>query len=401
MILQQTDESVCSDTIMAKSVKALITPEVLKWVRERRIRLEVDYAAKKLKIDPERLKAWENGTEQPTFAQLKNIAKLYKTHISIFYLPDPPTDFQPLTNYRVLPKRIATDAEQIYRLNANIVEAFERREILIELYELLEETPPEITLDADRGEDPKRVAKEIRQFLKFNKNQLQRINDPYAALKVWKQTIEAKDILVCQTSVNTHLSVELETVRGFCIAQRPFPVIVVNPKDSPYGRIFTLIHELVHIALGKSVIQNTNFEEGNAPNLDTIEVFCNQVAAEILVPENELLEIVILDTLEEDLLEIAKHFHVSPEVIMRRLLILGKVSRRNYQTYRSRQLAKHKNASARRGGAAPYHNRLLNTSGEYFARTAFTAYYEQKITRAELASVLSNCDTKHLREPHT
>ena len=44
---------------MAKSVKALITPEVLKWARERRIRLERDYAAKKLKIDTERLKALE------------------------------------------------------------------------------------------------------------------------------------------------------------------------------------------------------------------------------------------------------------------------------------------------------------------------------------------------------
>ena len=381
---------------MAKSVKALITPEVLKWARERRIRLELDYAAKKLKIDSERLEAWENGTEQPTFAQLKNIAKLYKTHISIFYLPKPPTDFQPLTDYRVLPERIATDEEQNYRLNVNIIEAFERRETLIELYELLEESPPEIMLDVNRHEDLGRAVQKITEFLEFNRTNLHRANDPYAALKFWKQTVEAKGILVCHTSVNTHLSVELETVRGFCVAQRPFPVIVVNPKDSPYGRIFTLIHELVHIALGESAIQNTDFEEITSPNLDPIEVFCNQVAAEVLVPENELLRMVNLETLEEDLLGISKHFHVSSEVIMRRLLTLGSVPRRNYQMYRNRQLAKYRNTPARTGGAAPYHNRLLNTSGEYFARTAFTAYYEQKITRAELASVLSNCDTKHL-----
>ncbi len=81
---------------------------------------------------------------------------------------------------------------------------------------------------------------------------------------------------------------------------------------------------------------------------------------------------------------------------MRRLLTLKKISQRNYQMYRNQQLAKYRNIPARTGGVAPYHNRLLNTAGEYFARTAFTAYYEQKITRAELASVLSNCDTKHL-----
>ena len=381
---------------MPKSVKALITPEVLKWARERRIKLEIDYAAKKLKADPERLEAWENGTEQPTFAQLKKIAKLYKTHISIFYLPEPPTDFQPLTDYRVLPEQIAIDEEQIYRLNANIVEVYERREMLIELYELLEQPTPEIMLNVEGSTDQKRAAEKITEFLAFNRAQLQQANDPYAALKFWKQTVEAKGVLVCQTSVNTHLSVELETVRGFCIAQKPFPVIVVNPKDSPYGRIFTLIHELVHIALGESVIQNTDFEEENTPNLDPIEVFCNQVAADVLVPENELLETVNLEMLEEDLPRISKFFHVSPEVIMRRLLTLRKISRRNYYMYRNRQLAMYRNAPARTGGAAPYHNRLLNTSGEYFARTAFTAYYEQKITRAELASVLSNCDTKHL-----
>ena len=383
---------------MAKSVKALITPEVLKWAREKRIKLEVNYAAKKLKIDMEHLEAWENGTEQPTFAQLKKIAKLYRTHISIFYLPEPPTDFQPLTDYRVLPEQIAIDEEQVYRLNANIVEAYERREMLIELYELLEQPTPEITLNVEGGTDQKRAAEKITEFLAFNRAQLQQANDPYAALKFWKQTVEAKGVLVCQTSVNTHLSVELETVRGFCIAQKPFPVIVVNPKDSPYGRIFTLIHELVHIALGESVIQNTDFEEENTPNLDPIEVFCNQVAAEVLVPENELLETVNLEILEEDLPRISKFFHVSPEVIMRRLLTLRKISRRNYYMYRNRQLAMYRNAPARTGGAVPYHNRLLNTSGEYFARTAFTAYYEQKITRAELASVFSNCETKHLSE---
>lgn len=381
---------------MAKSVKALITPEVLKWARERRIRLEIDYAAKRLKIKSEDLEAWENGTEQPTFAQLKKIAKLYKTHISIFYLSEPPTDFQPLTDYRVLPEQLVTDEEQVYRLNANIIEAFERRETLIELYELLEAPPPEVTLNVNKYENPGQASRKITEFLEFNRVQLQRANDQYAALKFWKQIIEAKGILVCQTSVNTHLSVELKTVRGFCIAQRPFPIIVVNPKDSPYGRIFTLIHELVHIALGESIIQNTGFEEVNTLNLDPIEVFCNQVAADFLVPESELLEIVNLETLQEDLPGISKFFHVSPEVIMRRLLTLEKISRRNYQMYRNRQLAKYRDAPRQTGGAAPYHNRLLNTSGEHFARTAFTAYYEQKITRAELASVLSNSDTKHL-----
>lgn len=381
---------------MAKSVKALITPEVLKWVREKRIRLEIDFVAKKLNIDRERLEAWESGTDQPTFAQLKRIAKLYKTHISIFYLPKPPADFKPLTDYRVLPGTSTRDAEETYRLNANIVEVIDRRQTIIGLYEMLEEVPPKVSLKININEESGHAAEKIRRFLDFNTKKLPRTKDRYKVLKFWKRTVEAKGILVCQTSVNTHLSVELQTARGFCIAQRPFPIIVVNPKDSPYGRIFTIIHELVHIALGESIIQNMNFEEVSFPNFDPIEVFCNQVAAEVLVPQNELLKMVKLKVSNKILSEACEYFRVSPEVIMRRLLTFNKISQREYQTFRKDQQKKYKDNIQEPKGFPHYHTRLLNASGEFFARTAFRTYYEDKITLSKLAAVFSYCDTKHL-----
>ena len=152
------------------------------------------------------------------------------------------------------------------------------------------------------------------------------------------------------------------------------------------------MHELVHIALGKSVIQNMELREDRPPD-NPIEVFCNEVAAEVLVPADALSAIVKPQT---DLTRISKHFRVSPEVIMRRLLTLGYISQQKYQAYRNNLLEKYQDSPAPTGGGAPYHNRLLNASGEHFARTAFTAYYEQKITRADLAAAFSKCDTKHL-----
>ena len=130
---------------MAKSVKALINPEVLKWVREKRIDVTYKFAAEKLGVKPDQLMAWENDADYPTFAQLKKIARFYKTHISIFYLPEPPTDFQPLADFRVLPKSPKADEEQTYRLNANIIEAYERRERLIKIYDLLDKEPTYVT----------------------------------------------------------------------------------------------------------------------------------------------------------------------------------------------------------------------------------------------------------------
>ncbi len=389
---------------MAKTVKALITPEVLKSVREKRLKLEIELAAEKSNVKPEQLSAWEAGIDTPSFAQLKRIANAYKTHVSIFYLPTPPDSFEPLADHRRLPEPITSDEvkvkrEQAYRLNVNVVEAHERRETLIEYYGLLEESPPEVTLELNETDSPEQAAREIREFLQFNTGLLKQYSDDRATLKFWRHLVEERGVLVCQTSVNTHLSIELSTVRGFCIAQKPFPVIVVNPKDNPYGRIFTIVHELVHLGLGKSVMQNTGI--GTYPDLNPTEVFCNQVAAHVLVPTHELLERVDRGALEENLLEhverISQHFRVNPEVILRRLLTIGYISRKVYRAYRDSQFKKYKESAPTPGPIPiPYHTRLLNSAGEHFARTAFTAYHEQKITLADLAASFSYCDPKHL-----
>ena len=384
---------------MAKSVKALITPEVLRWARERRIRLELDDAAKRLKVKPTQLADWEAGADLPTFTQLKRIANTYKTHVSVFYLPEPPTGFKLLADHRRLPKSATTDEEQAhkdqaYRLNANIIEAYERRETLIELYELLEEFPSEVTLELAESDDRENAAQEIRDFLQLDTRQLQRCNDDRSALRFWRERLEAKGILVCQTSVNSHLSIALETVRGFCIAQKPFPMIVLNPKDSPYGRVFTIVHELVHIGLGKSVIQNSGLSQFLGRETPT-EAFCNEVAGGVLIPKGDLADVVNLQSLEADLPKLSKHFHVSRSAIMARLRSLSIISQPTYEAYIKREKEKYRDRKST-GGPIPYHTRLLNTAGVHFARTAFTAYHEQKITLADLAASFSYCDLKHL-----
>ena len=64
--------------------------------------------------------------------------------------------------------------------------------------------------------------RKLDNFLISIQKKLPRTKDHYKILKFWKRTVEAKGILVCQTSVNTHLSVELKTFRGFSIGQRTF-----------------------------------------------------------------------------------------------------------------------------------------------------------------------------------
>ena len=377
---------------MAKSVQALITPEVLKWAREEYIRLELPEAANLIKVSQEKLEKWESGDEQPTIRQLKDIAKKYNLHITIFYLSEPPKGFPMLVDHRVLGGSKSIDDQQSYRLKVNIIEAFQRRELLLYLYELLDRSPQKVTLKIDSKDTHNIAAHKIKQFLEYDPEELPRTKNHNKTYKFWKKLVESKGILVCQTI--SRLPMDLETVRGFCIAQNPFPVIVINSKDSILGKIFTIFHELVHIGLGHSAIQNTNLGEVNKPDLKEIEVFCNYVAGEVLVPKEELLRIINMETLEEDLPEIRKHFQVSSEVIMRRLLIHDKISNTRYQKFRKEQQENYN--QEKNNFIVPPHTRLLNISGELFARTAFSAYYEEQITMSELSSFFSNCDTKHL-----
>ena len=123
--------------------------------------------------------------------------------------------------------------------------------------------------------------------------------------------------------------------------------------------------------MGKSVIQNMNFEEVSFSNFDPIEVFCNQVAAEVLVPQNELLKMVKLKVSNKILSEACAYFRVSPEVIMRRLLTLNKISQQEYQTFRKDQQEKYKDNIQEPKGFPHYHTRLLNAYGEFFATYRF------------------------------
>ena len=74
---------------MAKSIPALVTPEVLVWARELDA-ISVDEIASKMKIPPQKIEEWEDGTSYPTLTQAKELARQYRAPFVYFYLPDTP-----------------------------------------------------------------------------------------------------------------------------------------------------------------------------------------------------------------------------------------------------------------------------------------------------------------------
>ena len=51
-------------------------------------------------------RGWETGAEQPTYPQLKKLAKLYKRPVAIFFFPEPPEEKSIKEDFRALPSFI-------------------------------------------------------------------------------------------------------------------------------------------------------------------------------------------------------------------------------------------------------------------------------------------------------
>jgi len=377
---------------MARSVKALINPELLEWARKT-THMSVAEAAKKAKITEEKLIAWEAGKQAPTVAKLRALAKAYKRPLSVFYLPEKPLDFAPLKDFRRLPGEVAGFLTP--RLATEIRMAHERRDLALEIYEDIGEEPPHFELRAGLDSNVDQIGEAIRRALGVTYEEQREWVDPRIAYNRWREKIEGLGVLVFQLS-----RIPVKEVRGFAIANDGVvPVIAVNAKDSYSGRCFSLLHELAHLMLGESSISDYDESAGEAPRFpeaDRIEVFCNAVAAATLIPRKQFLAEPVVaghavgPWADVDLEGLARIYGVSPHAVLRRLLTLGKTTRAFYQAKlkvyeeQAAQLASKK----AKGGPAP-HVTALSNLGSGYARLVLEGYYHRRLTLSDVSDHLN------------
>ena len=88
---------------------------------------------------------------------------------------------------------------------------------------------------------------------------------------------------------NTHRRLDVHEFRGFALTDCYALLIFVNGADAKSAQMFTLAHELAHVWLGADGAGVSGFE-GIFPADGRIERFCDQAAAEFLVPARRLKE---------------------------------------------------------------------------------------------------------------
>jgi Zn-dependent peptidase ImmA (M78 family) len=293
------------------TVRAPVKPTMLTWARERS-RLPSDVLVRRFPALP----SWEDGSRQPTLKQLERFASATHTPIGYLFLPSPPVEPLPVPDFRTI-----GDAE-IGHASPNLLDTIyqcqQRQEWYRDYARLNREDRVSFVGTLTVGSDVVAAAAHMRQTLQFGSNE--RGSNWSEAFRILAEEADHHGVLVMVNGVvgsNTHRKLDPTEFRGFALADDLAPVVFINGADTKAAQIFTLAHELVHIWLGESALSDADMARtsGNAT-----ERWCNQVAAEFLVPADELgADALDRDDVTGSLERLARRFKVSTLVALRRL----------------------------------------------------------------------------------
>jgi Zn-dependent peptidase ImmA (M78 family) len=371
-----------------------VEPTVLRWARES-IGLTEVAASRRLDLPDDRVTAWESGAVQPSIAQLKKAAALYKRSLAVFFLPQPPTTFDTLRDFRR--QQDTTAGNSSPGLHTDYRRALEQREYLLELAEIDDVAPPTAWRVAPlptENEDLARAAR--RQLLAHTPVALPRSGGSiYDHLNMWIAALETADVLVMATAGGR---VDTAEMRGFSLYFDVIPVIVVNGADAPRGRLFTLMHECAHLLLHTGGLCDTVTDtRATTPNRQ-LEARCNAIAASILMPDDAVLAQPGVIAREhartswdyDSLVTATAPFGTSAEAFLRRLLTLGRVDQAFHSRRRSEFLGQYEEEEvrARSTSGGDWYRNAVRDRGKGYVRLIADAHRRRAIDSTTAARFL-------------
>jgi len=334
---------------MPASEQALVNAALLGWARER-AGLSIAALAAKMKAREENLEKWETGEERPTFAQAQKLAAITSVPFGCLFLEKRPQEDFPLPDLRTVGG--ARLREPSAELRDVVRDVLLKQEWYIEhLKETGAALKHEYVGKFTTSAPVRSVVADMKRALKTP----DKPNDLFPALVT---AAEKAGILVMRSGIvgtNTHRPLQVEDFRGFAIADAFAPVVFINSADAPSARLFTLVHELAHIWIGSSGVS----EVGVATHRRE-EIFCNEVAAEFLVPAADFLQAWAHEAEWRSNLHLSARFHVSPLVIARRALTLALIDQEEFRLYYKEAIGKAKSKNS--GGGDFYLNAAVRNS---------------------------------------
>lgn len=298
-------------------IRVEIKPELLSWARER-AGYDIDALAQRFP----KLAAWEQGTAQPTLKQIEKFASATHTPVGFLFLQAPPVETIPIPDFRtVRNKRLSRPSPDLL----DMIYVCQQRQ---EWYRDFARSERESTLafvgSASLNSSVETTAAGMREALGFDLDERRQIPTWTDALRRFIAQADALGIMVMCSGVvlnNNNRRLDPDEFRGFALADDLAPLVFINGADTKAAQMFTLAHEIAHIWLGQSAVSDS---QALRLSEHEVERWCNQVAAEVLVP----LAIIRREYREDaqlrvELDRLARRFKVSTLVILRRIHDVG------------------------------------------------------------------------------
>lgn len=347
-----------------------------------------------------RLERWEEGPDTPTFRQLEELAKAYRRPVLTFFLSQPPRKEKELADFRIMANRADDIMLHQPEFSALVrqTQATQKsvRQILIETGR----APLRYVASVKLATEHHIVANEIALALGLDRSRppvRSRVRDPFSFLRRKAEEIGVFTLLQGNLG-SVHTNMGSEVFRGFTLSDDIAPFIVINPNDTKTANLFTLAHELCHVWLGDAAVSNWISLDPSQPTPDSEEeVFCDNVAAEFLVPRRELLKQWTLYTIGYDtqtvIARIARNFAVSPIVVARRLHTFQLMSRDEYwgwyNDYQDQWIALQEERKASERNPPGYATRTKSKLGRALITTVIEASRQGTISELEASHILN------------
>jgi Zn-dependent peptidase ImmA (M78 family)/transcriptional regulator with XRE-family HTH domain len=356
----------------------------LKTAREN-MGLDTESASQKISRSNKNIVAeWEDGKSLPSWSQIDKLAKLYNIPELLFFSDELIQKNKSIPDYRVgTTKR---NDEQVKKL-INLVISRQRW-----LERLLKSEGYEKNRLQGSGNNiytPKELANLISKELDIDISDIKKLSRRKDALSYFIEKAESKGVFVGKT-ISYH-RLEVDDLRGLFISNDYCPFIIINRRDALSAQIFSFAHELAHLFRKSDAISNSLEFRSNTQNINKEEIFCNKVAAELLLPEQDFINSFYNKT---EIDSISNTYKVSQLFVFYRLKELGKIhgeiqDELEYQIQRETEESlriKTEKDKTKKGG--DYTNSMKDSNGSLFNRTVYASYLENKIGYVEASKLL-------------
>lgn len=263
-----------------QSPRIKVSDRVLKW------------AIKNGECDSDTIKkkySWVESGKSPTLIQLKNFSNSTKIPFSYLLLSDPPEEnielvkFRTCNNANYIPSRSLIDTINIMESRQEWMNDYRKYNGQDSKIDFINS----IDLSTLNGNEVPQVAHDIRKMLKLDDFSHGTDDDFF---KYIRKNISNSGVLVMQNGVvanQTRRHLDVNEFRAFTLIDDISPLIFINNQDSIRAKIFSLVHEFIHLLCGINELLNDD-PSSSMNNHKKEEQIINNLTAKVLMPSNRL-----------------------------------------------------------------------------------------------------------------